>query len=117
MENNHSRRAFLKTLALSAGTLALAPVIQLKNAFAAEHIKPEDPMAKAMSYVDDVAKADKKQLKSNGYVKGSQCKNCQFYGDTKTRKDPKALCPMVGQKEVNAIGWCKSWNKDNRPAS
>jgi hypothetical protein len=75
MENN-SRRAFLKSVILGVGAIALAPVVQLKNAFGGELAKPTDPLVKALGYVPDVG-ALKGAAAPKDHKKGTKCANCQ----------------------------------------
>jgi hypothetical protein len=108
MENN-SRRAFLKSLLLGVGAIALAPVIQLKNAIGAELAKATDPLVKALGYVDNVDKLKGKNAPA-GHKKGTKCANCQFYGDT-TGKAKQAKCQLIASGEVLGTGWCHSYSQ------
>ena len=59
-----------------------------------------DPVAKAMLYVADAAKA--KDAKS-----GSHCGNCALYmGKAGDKTGP---CSLYAGKSVYAAGWCTAW--------
>ena len=108
MENN-SRRIFLKTLIMGVGTLALSPVIQLKNAIAAELAKATDPLVKALGYVPDVAKLKGKDAPKE-HKKGTKCANCQFFGDA-TGKAKQAKCQLISSGDVLGTCWCRSYSQ------
>ncbi len=86
MKNSNSRRLFLKTLAISAATAALAPVLKIQSAFA-DPVKADDPLVKALGYVENAKTSkDRKDKKA-------QCDNCQFYlGDAKAKV---AKCQLI----------------------
>ena len=107
MENN-SRRAFLKTFMLGIGALAIAPVMQIKNAFAGPLVAANDPVAKALGYVDHVDKL-KGAAAPKDHKKGTKCANCQFYGDA-TGKAAQAKCQLITGGEVLGTGWCRSYS-------
>ena len=102
MENQ--RRSFLKTVALGAAALIVAPVIKIQQAFA-DLVKTDDPLVKALGYVP-VAKESKdwKDRKD----KKAACGSCQFYADA-TGKEKQAKCQLIPSGEVQPTGWCKSY--------
>lgn len=112
MENNNTRRAFLKTLFVGVSAFALAPMMQLKNAIAGELAKATDPLVKALGYVEDVKKIAGADVKT--HKKGTRCGNCQFYGDA-TGKAAQAKCQLIASGEVKNEGWCRSYSQ--RPGS
>ncbi|MDP5134604.1 high-potential iron-sulfur protein [Rheinheimera baltica] len=90
-----SRRRFLK---LSAGGIVGLSVggVSLR-AFAAEHVDPENPQAKALQYVHKSAK------------EGQNCANCiLLQGNAGEAWRP---CGVFPGKLVNAEGWCAAWAK------
>lgn len=100
MENN--RRFFMKTLALMAGAVVVAPIVKLQQVWAAMVDPAADPMAKALGYVVDAKTSkDRKDKKA-------VCSNCNFYqGDDKAKS---AKCQLfTSGAEVAGAGWCKSW--------
>jgi hypothetical protein len=84
------RRALLKGIV----SLPVVAVAGYHVAGHAEMLSVDDPMAKALGYVEKSA------------TDGQTCANCNFYqgGDA-----PKGACPIFPNKEVVAPGWCKSW--------
>ena len=90
-----SRRRFLK---LSAGGIVGLSVGGLSlRAFAAEHVDPENPQAKALQYVHKSAK------------EGQNCANCiLLQGNAGEAWRP---CGVFPGKLVNAEGWCAAWAK------
>ena len=115
---NNTRRAFLKTLAISAAAIVVAPVLKIKDAIAVLVDPAADPVAKALGYVTDVealAKTEKsKKVKpADSALKGratkaDYCKGCQYYGDA-TGKAKQAACTLMGGKDVMGSGWCRSY--------
>ncbi|MBS1958308.1 MAG: high-potential iron-sulfur protein [Bdellovibrionales bacterium] len=107
MNYNHSRRNFFKTLVLSVGALAVAPILKIQRAFAA-HVDLASPLVKALNYVEDAAKADKAKRKD----KKAFCHNCNYYlGDEKAKTAP---CQLMANAEVAGGGWCTSWAKKEK---
>jgi hypothetical protein len=97
------RRSFLKTLALGAAALVVAPVLRVRDAFA-DLVKNDDPLVVALGYVEDAKKAkDRKDKKAN-------CKTCQFYADA-SGKEKQAKCQLIPSGEVVPGGWCRSYSK------
>lgn len=94
-----SRRRFLK---VAAGTAAAAVVMgglpQVAHSADLPALKESDPMAKALSYVEDHTKTTNPK-----YKKGDDCTNCQFYSGGPTGRGP---CQLFPGKSVNAKGWC-----------
>ena len=119
MENNNSRRIFLKTFALGAAALMIAPVLKIRDVVA-ELVNPEtEPVAKALGYVPDVEAINKEEKakkvkpadsKLKGRVtKADYCKGCQYFGDA-TGKAKQSPCTLMGGKDVMGTGWCRSFS-------
>jgi len=107
-----SRRQLLGATLLS---LPVIPVVvetafaQVKpTAGAPPVLSPNDPAAKALGYIEDATKVDKK---ANPNHKPEQnCGNCLQWAD-KNRKAPLAKCNLFPGKLVKNSGWCKVWVK------
>jgi len=103
---SQARRRFL-TLAL-AGVAAAPLATSLLPRFAhAEdpHVDPNDPTAKALSYVEDATAASSNPT----YKAGSACASCLFYQGK--AGDEYGPCQIFPGKVVHAKGWCASFNK------
>ena len=103
MTTSMSRRHLLRLTTIAATALPLAPLL-LRTAQAADAplVSESDPTAKAVSYVEDVAKA--KAAKP-----GSRCANCGLY--TGAANAPSGACALFPGKQVKAAGWCSAWTK------
>lgn len=112
MENRVSRRSFFRWGFM--GALALPLVGKMTNTHAqacptkepaGKQIQKEgEGMGKMQKYVVDANKAKGEPL----YKAGQNCANCKFY--TKAKADGGfAPCAMMGNKFVNACGWCKAY--------
>lgn len=93
-----NRRQFLGSGAL---VVALSPALLLtaRPAFAAEaqRVDPNDPQAKALSYVHESPNPE------------NLCTNCQLYqGPADSAWGPCAIFPG---KQVAGGGWCSAWAK------
>lgn len=99
-----TRRSLFKTV-LSA--VAVAPFLKVASTQAAKAAKKLDITSKTATRLGFVVKAeDAKNGKfKKKYKEGANCANCRFY---KKPKDGWGKCSMVGNKLVNAEGWCKS---------
>ncbi len=96
----NGRRLFLKTLALGAASLVVAPVLRIHNAIAGALVSLNDPMVKALGYVENAK--DSKKAK-----KGQNCASCQLYADAKAKQ---GKCQLFQSGEVLATGYCNSWS-------
>lgn len=110
MKHSSSRRFFMKTLALTAASVVIAPVLKIQSAFS-EMVKTDDPLVKALGYVPVASQSkdwqDKKDKKAN-------CGNCQFYqGDAKSKT---AKCQLIPSGDVAAAGWCRSYSLKQKKA-
>lgn len=82
-------------------------------------VDPNDPAAKAVSYVHVNTQIKDKKLqteRSGVKFKDQQCKGCAFYVKDKEGKvggKLSAPCqmPFTNGKNVAANGWCTSWAK------
>ena len=93
-----SRRKFVVS---SATVVALSPSFLLTSqpvtGADAPKVDPNDPQAKALSYVHESPKAD------------NDCTNCQLYlGASDSEWGPCAIFPG---KRVAGAGWCSAWVK------
>lgn len=72
-------------------------------------LDPSDPSAKALLYVEDAAKVDRKNPLAARYTPDQNCANCsQIQG-----KEGDALrpCAIFPGKLVASKGWCSVWAK------
>ena len=85
------RRALLKGIAV----VPLAVALGHQTLAMAEDLSPNDPMAKALGYME---KSDKPE----------HCAICNLWkgGDA-----ARGQCAIFGKKDVARTGWCKSWTK------
>ena len=91
-----TRRQLLR---LSAVAVAASPMLavtqRIANAAKAPRLDPNDPQARALSYVHQTPDSGKK------------CANCQLYrGGSDAAWGPCAIFPG---KQVAADGWCSAW--------
>lgn len=105
-DKNLSRRTFIQSMAVALP--AGAAVLQ-NDALAADMPKldPEDPTAKALVYVHDVADVDTSNPLAARFEAGQDCSNCvQIQGDEGAEWRP---CGIFPGKLVNNKGWCSVW--------
>lgn len=106
-ENRTTRRDFLKTVAIAvpAGTL----LMQAAQAQQLPKLDPNDPAAKALSYVEDTTKVDAKNPLAARHTPDQKCSNCALIQG----KDGEAYrpCGIFPGKLVAANGWCSAWVK------
>lgn len=96
----NARRTFLITAAACGAALSGTVRAQAK-------LDEKDPQAVALGYVHDATKVDTKKFPK--YAPGQVCANCALYQGKPT--DPWAPCPLFGNRQVAAKGWCNSWVK------
>jgi len=96
-----TRRRLLQRFAFGVPLAALAARSQVRAAAAAAPLlAASSPEARAVTYVDDAAKA-------SGATAGSRCANCALYqGAEGSSQGP---CQLFPGKDVKAAGWCSSW--------
>jgi hypothetical protein len=108
MSDNLSRRRFIANVAVALP--ATAVLADLAHAQAAlPKLDINDPSAKALLYIEDHTKVDKKNPLAARYTPDQKCSNCsQVQG-----KDGEAYrpCGIFPGKLVNANGWCSVWAK------
>jgi len=97
---NTPRRTFLLTVAACGAAVATGAQAQAK-------VDEKEPQALALGYVHDASKVDPKKFPK--YAPGQNCANCALYQAKPT--DPWGPCPLFGNKQVAAKGWCSSWVK------
>lgn len=105
-----SRRYALRAAALGVVAVGAAAESAWAAAAAAKALpvlKPADPAAKALGYIEDATKVDAKA--NPMYKKGQNCANC-FQWDEKTAM-PQGKCKIFPGKLVKAGGWCKVYVK------
>jgi hypothetical protein len=86
--------------------VALAATARAAVAQAAK-LEESDRTAVALGYKHDASKVDK--AKYPAYVAGRNCANCQLFAAK--GNEAWAPCAAVGNKLVNANGWCVAWVK------
>jgi len=99
-----TRRNFVLTT-LPAATLA-ALGARAASAQAAR-LEETDRAAVSLGYKHDAAQVDRAKFPS--YVAGRNCANCQLFQGK--AGEQWGACPAVGNKLVNAKGWCVAWVK------
>jgi hypothetical protein len=98
-----TRRIFLLALA-TTGTAALA-VTTVPPAGPAGKLDENDATAKALGYVADSTKADKKKYPK--FTATQKCSSCALYQGKAA--EPQGACPIFSGKQVAAGGWCSSY--------
>lgn len=75
-----------------------------------------DPVAKALKYTHDAAKADPKVRIAKMGVAGDKqhCQNCQLFSNEGVTEDgtKAGKCSMIAGGAVTVNGWCTSWIKN-----
>jgi hypothetical protein len=99
-----TRRTFILSTLPGA---ALATVAARSASAQAARLEESNPAAVALGYKHDATKVDK--AKYPAYVAGRNCANCQLFAAK--GNDAWAPCAAVGNKLVNAKGWCVAWVK------
>ena len=99
----NSRRSFLRSLAITAGT----PALLCSRVFAQDTPPPvkleeSDPVATALGYKADTTQVDEKKFPQ--HKPDQKCSGCpQYQGKP---GDPSGPCAVFQGKIVNADGWC-----------
>lgn len=105
------RRSVLQSLLVAPLAMLLPKVV---FAAAPENIKTDDPIAKALQYVEDANKAAARTDKK------ANCGNCAKYAKCPPATagcvpgkatDARAACEIFSGKHVAKAGWCMSWVK------
>jgi hypothetical protein len=90
-----------------AATTPAAPAKPAKDKL--PKLDPSDPSAKALLYVEDAAKVDRKNPLAARYTPDQTCANCsQIQGKEGDAHRPCAIFPG---KLVASKGWCSVWAK------
>lgn len=102
---NKRRIALRSLLAACTGGLALlrSPVLRAQ-ANARPLLRPDEPVAKAIGYVEVAAKVD--VAANPGYRRGQSCTTC-VYVERSTAK--QRGCSLVPGRTVLPAGWCQRW--------
>jgi High potential iron-sulfur protein len=100
-----SRRIFV--IQSLTGVGALAALTASLTAVAQTAVNETDAQAVALGYRSDGAKTDVKKYPS--YNASQSCGACVLFQGKST--DTTASCPIFGNKEVSAKGWCSAWAK------
>jgi High potential iron-sulfur protein len=97
---DESRRRLLRNVTL--GMVLLPVAAEPLAALAADLplVTPNDPVAKALQYVEDASKA-------SAAKPGSKCANCKNYQGA--ANSTQGGCLIFPGKSVKASGWCLSW--------
>jgi len=108
------RRSVLQGLA-AVPFIMLLPKIALATGDNAK-LDPNDPLAKAMKYVEDASKADKSARTDKTAICGTCAKYAKCPAGTTgcqqgKKTDAYAACETFSGKHVNRKGWCMSWTK------
>jgi hypothetical protein len=100
-----SRRKFVLAV-LPAAALAAAAT-RPASAQQPARLQETDAAAVALGYRHDATKVDK--AKSPTFAPGRNCANCGLFAAKGSEE--WAPCAAVGNKLVNAKGWCAAWVK------
>jgi len=113
----NSRRAFLKNSLIATGMLAISRALFSATPPAAplpprptKNLDLNDPVAKALGYVEDHTKADATKFPQLKTLEGKKqtCKNCQLYNKP---INGRGQCTIFANGLVPDNGWCVSWSK------
>ena len=105
-DNNLSRRAFLRNLAVAvpAGSVLIQNAVQAADM---PKLDPADPAAAALLYVEDAANVDTSNPMAARFEAGQNCANCvQIQGEDGAAYRP---CGIFPGKLVASAGWCSVW--------
>jgi hypothetical protein len=104
-EGKYSRRAFLRTAAISLPAGAFLMKSAAVRAEDLPRLAIDDPTAMALGYVEDASAVD--AAKYPMFKPGSNCANCmQIQG---AEGDAYRPCGIFPGKTVAAAGWCTVW--------
>ena len=101
------RRRAASLILRTAILLPFAGLLKIRTAYAEDlpHIKPTDPLAVALKYVDDASQAERPE-KSGVPGEQQNCLNCFFVQGDEGQWRP---CSLFPGKAVNMNGWCQNW--------
>lgn len=97
-----TRRTFMLQSVLGTTALASGAVMA-----AAPMASESDPQSKALGYVADTTKADRKKYPK--HTVSQKCNNCALYQGKAS--DAAAGCPLFAGKLVAGEGWCSAYAK------
>ena len=95
-----ARRAALFRLGAGVAILPLS-LLAPGIARADDPLSEDDPKAKEVGYVEDVARA-------KGAKAGASCASCSLYAGAKNSAN--GPCQLFPGKLVKSGGWCSSWS-------
>jgi hypothetical protein len=95
----YDRRRFM-SLCIGAATVTIAA--RESSAADLPHVDPKDPVASALSYVEDTTTADVKKFPQHKPTQ--DCGNCKLF--TKQADSTYGPCQLFPGKAVNEKGWC-----------
>lgn len=105
-KKNLSRRSFVQALVITAPAGAVLLSEQARAADM-EKLDVNDPTAKALIYVEDVADVDTSNPLAARFEPSQNCANClQIQG---TDGDEWRPCAIFPGKLVASAGWCSVW--------
>lgn len=90
------------------GLPAISLVVESAQAQTLPLLKPDEPAAKALGYIEDATKVDAKA--NPNYKPGQVCGNCLQWAE-KDRKVAVGKCNLFPGKLVKNPGWCKVYVK------
>jgi hypothetical protein len=97
---SQSRRRFLSNCLPGAALISLLTARAGASRAAGDPLlKPDDPAARKLKYIEDASKAKE--------AAGNKCANCALYQGSNS--SPEGPCQLFPGKEVKAAGWCTSW--------
>ena len=105
VEKNLTRRKLLKSIAvaLPAGSVVLNQAAVAEDL---PRLDPNDPAAKALLYVENIADLDRSNPQAARFEESQNCANCIQIQDDSGDWRPCAIFPG---KVVAAAGWCSVW--------
>lgn len=122
---NHSRRKFMKQVAVSVAAVPFASLLGGALSAFAKDKKPSplppgqnavaetDPVASAIGYRANVKDIDytKYPQRKKPEAKNQDCKSCSLYVAV---NEGWGKCQMLTSGVVAAEGWCGSWSKKSK---
>ena len=97
-----TRRKFIQIIPAAGASLLVGQV-----ALAQAKVDENDPQAKALGYVNDATKADKKKYAN--YAAGQDCAGCALY--QAKAGEAWGNCALFPGKQVSAKAWCSAFAK------
>lgn len=98
-----SRRGMLKKSALGIGAVLAPALIPWATSQAGDlpRVSEDDETAKALHYVHDATKSEKRSSNDQW------CQNCRYFKGDKNSEWER--CDLFPGKVVSAQGWCNVW--------